>query len=294
MQLQLTSKEQDMIRLQQELQQCRAALSGACLAASGQGAELPLAGAGPYFGSQPPGILASRLGIEALLELCKEGSCRVMSYSEYLTLLVVSYAGTNSHLTGTGIKKINVLDGFRACGYIALHRKPIRDMAFHLEQNDLLLTVSLDKTAKLVNVQSDIAVHSYACDAPLWSCAWNGDNKSQFFVGTQTGKVLLYDTRKPGQYVDSWAEANNMSPVTGLAYLPYSPVTAFPRGGLFVQRLSSCVFHESRGAEGFVSHNLPVDGPFTSLCIEPETRHFLVSSRPSSNHAQVFTLQIYK
>merc|ERR1712071_24937 len=88
------------------------------------------------------------------------------------------------------------------------------------------------------------------------------------------GKVLLYDTRKPGQYVDSWAEANNMSPVTGLAYLPYSPVTAFPRGGLFVQRLSSCVFHESRGAEGFVSHNLPVDGPFTSLCIEPETRHF--------------------
>jgi len=285
-QLQLTSKEQDIIRLQQELQQCRAALSGACLAASGQGAELPLPGAGPLFGSQPPGILGRRLVLESLLELCKEGSCRVMSYSEYLTLLVVSYAGTNSHLTGTGIKKINVLDGFRTCGYIALHRKPIRDMAFHLEQNDLLLTVSLDKTAKLVNVQSDVSVHSYACDAPLWSCAWNGDNKSQFFVGTQTGKVLLYDTRKPGHHVDSWAETNNMSPVTGLAYLPYSPVTAFPRGGLFVQRLSSCVFHESRGSDGFLSHNLPLDGPFTSLCIEPETRHFLVSSRPSSNHAQ--------
>ena len=118
-QLQLTSKEQDIIRLQQELQQCRAALSGACLAASGQGAELPLPGAGPLFGSQPPGILGRRLVLESLLELCKEGSCRVMSYSEYLTLLVVSYAGTNSHLTGTGIKKINVLiSSFFVCSAV--------------------------------------------------------------------------------------------------------------------------------------------------------------------------------
>lgn len=225
LEIQLTSKEQDIARLQQELQQCRAALSGACLAASGQGAELPLAGAGPLFGSQPPGILGRRLVLECSLELCKEGACRVMSYSEYLTLFVISYAGTNSHLTGTGVKKINALGGFRACGYIALHRKPIRDMAFHLEQNNLLLTVSLDKTAKLVNVQSDVSVHTYSCDAPLWSCAWNEDNKSQFFVGTQTGKVLLYDTHKPGQHVDCWSETNNMSPVTGLAYLPQVSLT---------------------------------------------------------------------
>nr|CAH0109337.1 unnamed protein product [Daphnia galeata] len=190
LQIQTTAKEQDILRLQQELQQCRAALSGACLAASGQGAELPLAGAGPLFGSQPPGILGRRLVLDSTLELCKEGQCRVMSYSEHLTLLVVSYAGTNSHLTGTGIKKINALGGFRPVGYIAVHRKPIRDMAFHLEQNDLLLTVSLDKTAKLVNVHS-------------------------------TGKVLLYDMRKPGDAVECWSEPNSMSPVTGLAYLPF-------------------------------------------------------------------------
>ena len=221
LQIQLTAKEQDILRLQQELQQCRAALSGACLAASGQGAELPLAGAGPLFGSQPPGILGRRLVLDSTLELCKEGQCRVMSFSEHLTLLVVSYAGTNSHLTGTGIKKVNALGGFRTVGYIAVHRKPIRDMAFHLEQNDLLLTVSLDKTAKLVNVHSDIAVTSYSADAPLWSCAWNADNKYQFFVGTGTGKVLLYDMRKPGETVDCWSDASSMSPVTGLAYLPF-------------------------------------------------------------------------
>lgn len=221
LQIQLTAKEQDIIRLQQELQQCRAALSGACLAASGQGAELPLAGAGPLFGSQPPGILGRKLVLDFSLELCKEGQCRVMSYSEYLTLLVVSYAGTNSHLTGTGVKKISALGGFRSVGYIAVHRKPIRDMAFHLEQSDLLLTVSLDKTAKLVNVHSDIAVATYTCDAPLWSCAWNGDNANQLFVGTATGKVHLFDTRKPGDPVETWSEPNNMSPVTGLAYLPF-------------------------------------------------------------------------
>jgi len=136
----------------------------------------------------------------------------------YFTVFILKYVKYN---IGTGIKKINALGGFRVCGYIALHRKPIRDMAFHLEQSDMLLTVSLDKTAKLVNVQSDISIHTYSCDAPLWSCAWNGDNKNQFFVGTQTGKVMLYDTRKPGQYVDCWSESNNMSPVTGLAYLPF-------------------------------------------------------------------------
>ena len=31
---------------------------------------------------------------------------------------------------------------------------------------------------------------------PLWSCAWNAGNKCQFFVGTDTGKVLLYYDQK--------------------------------------------------------------------------------------------------
>ena len=39
-----------------------------------------------------------------------------------------------------------------------VYRKPIRDMAFHLEHNDLILTVSLDKTVKLVNGHYDIFV----------------------------------------------------------------------------------------------------------------------------------------
>ena len=37
----------------------------------------------------------------------------------------------------------------------------------------------------------------------------------------RTGKVLLYDMRKPGDAVECWSEPNSMSPVTGLAYLPF-------------------------------------------------------------------------
>lgn len=99
----MTAKEQEVCRLQQELQQCRAALSGACLAASAgaSASELGCAGLGhQLFGSQPPTILARRLALDCALELCKDGACRVMAYSEYLTLMVVSYAGTNAHLTG--------------------------------------------------------------------------------------------------------------------------------------------------------------------------------------------------
>ncbi len=47
---------------------------------------------------------------------------------------------------------------------------------------------------------------------------------SVFFQGTVANEcfqVLLYDMRKPGDHVDCWTEPNNMSPVTGLAYLPY-------------------------------------------------------------------------
>ena len=43
-----------------------------------------------------------------------------------------------------------------------VYRKPIRDLAFHLEHNDLILTVSLDKTVKLVNM----AIMTYSCDVP--------------------------------------------------------------------------------------------------------------------------------
>ena len=46
-----------------------------------------------------------------------------------------------------------------------VYRKPIRDMAFHLEHNDLILTVSLDKTVKLVNmaIKYDIFVRCAPC-----------------------------------------------------------------------------------------------------------------------------------
>lgn len=41
-----------------------------------------------------------------------------------------------------------------------LHKKEIRDMAFSSHDRGTLLTVSLDCTAKIFDVQSNVAVHT--------------------------------------------------------------------------------------------------------------------------------------
>ena len=82
-----------------------------------------------------------------------------MSYSEHGSVANSHFAQVNPHLAESILMDVIKF----------VYRKPIRDLAFHLEHNDLILTVSLDKTVKLVNmaIKYDIFVRCAPCGVAL-------------------------------------------------------------------------------------------------------------------------------
>lgn len=213
------------------------------------------------------------------VEICREGGCRVLAYDTFLNLLVVSQRSTNTLFPGYGIKKIDAVE-FRPTQFVFLHSKAIRDLAFHPLRNDILLSVSLDRCAKLFNISSNTTIHTYTTDSPLWSCCWDADNSNLFFVGTNNGIVLQYDTRFTNGPVCKLSSSNDSSPVSSLAAVPTCPGRTLARGGFLACRLNSCWAYELRDAD-YVGSQLPFDGPFVSLCYDDNSGHVLISTRPS-------------
>jgi E3 ubiquitin-protein ligase RFWD3 len=213
------------------------------------------------------------------VEICREGGCRVLAYDRCLSLLVVSQRSTNTLFSGYGIKKIDAVV-FRPTQFVFLHPRAIRDLAFHPLRNDMLLSVSLDRCAKLFNVSSNTVVQSYTTDNQLWSCCWDANNSNLFFVGTNNGAVLQYDARSTNGPVCKITSPDDSSPVTSLAAVPACPGRTLARGGVLACRLNSCWAYEQQDAN-YAGSQLPFDGPFVSLCYDKNSDHVLISTRPS-------------
>ena len=154
-------------------------------------------------------------------------------------------------------------------------------MRFSPEQRDLLLSVSLDRRAKITNLCGNMLVQTYECAAPVWSCAWDRDAPHTFYAGLQSGAVLAFDTRAGSEPL---LRLDGGSPVVALRHVPRGGPDA--TGGLLTCRLADCTLQETAGR--LRAHPLPLHGPFVSADFEERTRHALVSSRPSSRqpHAQ--------
>ncbi|XP_064114018.1 E3 ubiquitin-protein ligase RFWD3-like isoform X1 [Macrobrachium nipponense] len=223
----------------------------------------------------------NKLIIHSALDIAKDGGCRVMAYNEWLNMVVVSMPSHVSMFPGCGVKKINMLD-IKSERYIPVHTKQIRDMAFNPVKNDLLLTVGMDKLVKLTNVCNNAPVGSFTAESPLWSCCWNADHANQFFVGTATGLVLMYDTRNTDGPIKT-IKVTGSGPVVSLCYIPWEASENSCTGGLLVARLSSCSFVLVKENE-IQDNALLLEGPFTSLSYEKSTRHFMVSCRPCQKY----------
>lgn len=257
--------QQQLIKLQQNLLQIQDT--------QGQGTRPCTLAGGPQQPSQQNLTLCHRV------EICREGGCRVLAYDKFLHLLVVSQRSTNTLFSGYGIKKIDAAE-FRPTQFVFLHPKAIRDLAFHPLRNDMLLSVSLDRCAKLFNVSSNTVVQSYTTDSQLWSCCWDANNSNLFFVGTNNGAVLQYDARSTSGPVCSITSPDDSSPVTSLAAVPTCAGRTLARGGFLACRLNSCWAYEQRDAD-YAGSQLPFDGPFVSLCYDNNSEHVLISTRPS-------------
>ena len=79
--------------------------------------------------------------------------------------------------------------------YISLHREPIRDLAFNPLMQDQLLSVSQDKTARITNISSCAEIQRYQCGSEVWSCCWDKDTPTTFYVGTKRSQIYMFDTR---------------------------------------------------------------------------------------------------
>lgn len=225
----------------------------------------------------------THLSILQSVEICKDGGCRVMAYNAWLKLIVVSQRSTNNLFSGFGIKKIDAPE-FRQTQFVFLHPKPIRDMAFHPQRNDMLLTVSLDRCVKLFNVSNNAVVQNYTTDNPLWSCCWDADNSNMFFVGTCNGAILQYDIRSTSEPLTKLTSLDDLSPVSSLVAIPPCPGRTLSRGGILACRLNSCWAYELRDSQ-YMGSQIPFDGPFVSMCYDRNTEHILISTRPSARSA---------
>ncbi|XP_046666911.1 E3 ubiquitin-protein ligase RFWD3 [Homalodisca vitripennis] len=215
-----------------------------------------------------------------MIEVSKDGGCRVLAFNRLRHELVVSQPSGNTIFAGYGVRVLNTVD-FQPTRFVYLHQKMIRDMAFHHEDRNLLLSASLDNSAKLVDMSNNSTVHSFKTEGPLWSCCWDLTNPHLLLVGSQLGRVYQYDRRMVDTYVQLWEDKSNTTPVVALSSVPSVASTPFPQGGFISCRLNS-VFSYARHGDKYSCQKLPMEGPFMSMKYDYTSQMLLTSSRPSS------------
>lgn len=164
---------------------------------------------------------------DKLMDITPKGGCRIVTFSNRHTAILVSQPSHNPIFPGFGVKKINFLD-YKLSQYIPIHSKLIRDMALNLTEDGIILTGSMDKMIKMTNISNNVIVHSFTCPHPVWSCTYNLDNPVYFYAGLGNGHVLTFDKRRTDKYVEILNEgSHNFSPVCSLQYVQKSQDATF-------------------------------------------------------------------
>lgn len=223
-----------------------------------------------------------RLFMDKSLEICRQGGCRVFDAHCAADQIMVSMKSPNNLWAGYGLRKVNITQ-YKPLAFIPLHTLQIRDICFHPAQN-WVLTVSMDKSFKVSNTDTNTLLYTTSQQMPLWSCCWDADNHHVFYIGTQSGAVVKYDIRNINQPVCTLAVPGDMSPVVSIASIPSTPGGDLPNGGVISCKLNSLWAFENSGSF-HVRHPLPLEGPFVSMKYQPGTKQLLVSSRPNNRIA---------
>lgn len=220
-----------------------------------------------------------RLFKDKSLEICLFNGCRVLDANVRRDLIVASMKSPNVLFTGYGIRKITI-SNYKPTMFIPLHVGVIRDVVFH-PCKEYVLTASVDKSFKILDINSNSTTHSVVTESPLWSSCWDVTDENILYVGSQQGSVFKYDMRQLSIPVNTLTFPSDMSPVVSLASLESSPDVAMPRGGLVVCKLNSMWAFETNGID-YSRYYLPIDGPFVCMRYQQSTKQMLVSSRPNS------------
>lgn len=83
-----------------------------------------------------------------------ESQSRVMVYCQQRDVIALSQENANALWPGFGVRLISTkAENFSILQPV--HKKEMRDMAFHPQSSDLLLTVSLDQFVKVTEITSN-------------------------------------------------------------------------------------------------------------------------------------------
>ncbi|XP_075528808.1 E3 ubiquitin-protein ligase rfwd3.S-like [Dermacentor variabilis] len=219
--------------------------------------------------------------LDRAIDLDNNTSCRNLAVSGVLNLLVVSQSKSGL-FSGYGLRKVSLFD-LKSSQYILIHKGEIKDIAFH-QRDALVLSASNDKTVKLTTMINDTIVQTYHQPVEAWSCAWDKDDSNCFYVGLRNGAVLKYDIRVTSEPVCKLPSTNRYEPVVAMQHIPKGPSCAEDRSpsGLLVSQFQMCSFFEKQADTEFKVHPLHVEGNCISISYEHNTRHLLMSCRPSA------------
>jgi E3 ubiquitin-protein ligase RFWD3 len=213
---------------------------------------------------------------------------RVFDFDATGEHLMTSFKENNSYK----IKQLNFSD-ISFAGEYSVHKDVIRDIRYSPYRNDIVLTVSTDKTAKVTDTRVKNSSIVYNLDHMGWSGCWKAERDSTvFYVGCyQSTDLLSFDTRKPGillskhQYAEP--QFKNAS-ITSLQYIPFSPYSQV--SGVLAG--SMCGVHFFSAANGFESYDLMSDVVCVSVCYDKDSKNCLATFRkPASNNLNLFNAE---
>ncbi|XP_037672130.1 E3 ubiquitin-protein ligase RFWD3 isoform X2 [Choloepus didactylus] len=213
------------------------------------------------------------------------GNCRIMSYCDALSCLVMSQPSPQASLIpGFGVRMLSTAN-MKSSQYIPMHSKQIRGLAFSSRSKGLLLSASLDNTIKLTSLETNTVVHTYNAGRPVWSCCWCLDESNYFYAGLVNGSILVHDLRNTSCHIQELVPQKARCPLVSLSYIPRAASAAFPYGGVLAGTLENASFWELKMGFSHWPHMLPLEpGGCTDFQTESSTRHCLVTYRPDKNH----------
>lgn len=86
-----------------------------------------------------------------MLSVKLDGPSRVMAYNHHQDVIAVSQEHVGPLWPGFGVRLFSN-QGEQMSAHQPMHKKEMRDAAFHPQNPDLLLTVGLDRCAKVTDV----------------------------------------------------------------------------------------------------------------------------------------------
>ncbi|XP_039737012.1 E3 ubiquitin-protein ligase RFWD3 isoform X3 [Pteropus medius] len=238
-----------------------------------------------FLSSLPSSQGQHKYHFQKTFTVSQSGNCRIMTYCDLLSCLVVSQPSPQaSFLPGFGVKMLSTAN-MKSSQYIPMHSKQIRGLAFSSRSKGLLLSASLDNTIKLTSLETNTVVQTYNAGRPVWSCCWCLDENNYIYAGLINGSVLVYDLRNTNCPVQELVPQKARCPLVSLSYMPRAASAAFPYGGLLAGTLENASFWELKMGYSHMPHVLPMEsGGFIDFQTESSTRHCLVTYRPDKNH----------